>query len=494
MKLKPTILAETLLKEQSLVTYLKRILKLNLRWLSNFFGSAILLEVPENLQMLSSSNYKALNAICDLKQFGILSKIIKRIKIPDEPFAHSYFVKSFEVEATGTDLLSEEKALWKALAETAERYLWKNSSDFFKNKIVNKSYHELKNRAINIFSLAGFSEKQKDEIDIIGFNKNTIFGWIPAYSLISSQKIFCPLQLVSGLFYRNNVQTSEYKKKKEPMLRWGITTGLATGRSLEEATVKGILEIVERDAFMITYLNKLSPPSLDLDDLSSQDEDLNKILELFNRYNLEIHLINLPNDFSVNVILAIIIDKTGFGPALSVGASADFNIKTAVIDAISEAQTIRYSQINVCNKNKLKSLEKEKTNRSERMIFWSNPGNLPRIDFLLQGKKQKIDINQEKNFYLFSEEKSRKEYWKKKLKILIAKMRKYDYEACYVELTSREIKSLNFRCVFVVIPELQPMSLDISIPYEGGNRLKEMPMKFGYEPADKYNQEPHPFP
>ena len=45
------------------------------------------------------------------------------------------------------------------------------------------------------------------------------------------------------------------------MLRWAVTTGLATGQSLEEAIAKGILEVVERDAFMISYLNRLSPAS-----------------------------------------------------------------------------------------------------------------------------------------------------------------------------------------------------------------------------------------
>jgi ribosomal protein S12 methylthiotransferase accessory factor len=413
---------------------------------------------------------------------------------PGEVFLHSYFSQSFEIGASGSDLLSEENALWKALAETAERYLWKNSADFFKNRILRKSYKEMRGRAINIYSLAGFSDTQKKELEIIKFDNNTVFGWLPARSLLSGRRIFCPLQLISGLYYRKNVKTSEYINKKEPMLRWGITTGLATGASLEEAVVKGILEIIERDSFMIAYSNRLSPPSLDLDHLSAQDEDLKRIFRLFKRYQLEAHLINLPTDFSVNVVLALVIDKTNLGPALSVGASADFDLKTAVVDALSESQMIRYSQIGI-RMRKEGFPETKNTNRAEKMLFWSDPKNLPKIDFLLNGAKQKIDIHQKGEVpQSLKEGKPRKEYWTEKMKILSAQLKERGYEACYVEITSKEVRNLGLRCAFTVIPKLQPMSLNDSIPYLGGTRLKEVPLKLGYEAAEQINLDPHPFP
>jgi ribosomal protein S12 methylthiotransferase accessory factor len=493
MKLRLTIPAETLLEKQPLRSYLKRFLKLNIGWLSRIFGSQIFLEIPESLQELDYRSYLAMDTACSLKKLGILKSIKQNPKIPDEPFVYNYFAQSVEVSAAGTDFISEDKALWKALAETAERYLWINSPDFFKYNVIKAPYRELKGRALDIFSLAGFSELQKKDSKIIEFSENTTFSWMPARSLISSRKIFCPLQLVSGLYFRKNTRTPRNDKQNEPMLRWGITTGLATGRSLEEAVAKGILEIIERDAFMITHLNKLSPPSLDLDNLSGQDEDIAKVLQIFKKYKLDVHLINLPNDFSVNVVLALIIDRTGLGPALSVGASADFDLKTAILDALSESQTIRYSQRNTpADYTDLKDMEKME--RVKRLIYWSDLDNLPKIEFLLQGKTEMIDLNKGKNFYQLSEEKSRKRYWVRKLNFLVSKLRKQNYEACYVELTTKEIKRFDLRCVFVVIPQLQPMSLETSIPYLGGNRLEELPKKLGYKPTEELNKDPHPFP
>lgn len=493
MKLRLTIPAETLLEKQSLRSYLKRFLKLNLNWLSRIFGSRIFLEIPENLQNINPDLHKPMRVAYILKELGIIQSLRKNPKFSDEPFAHSYFAQSVKVIATGTDFVSEEKALWKTLGEAVERYLWKNSSDFFRNNILRTSYRKLNDRALDITSLAGFSDSQKKGSKIIGFSEDTTFGWTPARSLISNQKIFCPLQLVSGLYFRKNVRTPRHEKKAEPMLRWGITTGLATGQSLEEAIAKGILEIIERDAFMITYLNKLSPPVLDLKDLTEQDKDIKKVIKSFKRYRLDVQLVSLPNDFSVNVILALVIDRTGLGPALSAGASADFDLKTAILDALAESQTIRYSQRHIRDTD-AHPKDIEGTQRIRRLIFWSDSINLPKIEFLLQGEKQKVDLNQEKNFYQITERKSRKKYWIRKLNFLISRLKKHKYEACYVELTTKGVKNLDLRCVFVVIPQLQPMSLETSIPYLAGNRLKEVPLKLGYRPAEDLNKDPHPFP
>jgi len=389
MKLRATIPAEELLGAQPFRKYLKRLLKLNLNWLARIFGSAVFLELPESLQNLDPQCYRVMEVAAQLKKMGILKSLNQIQKIPDEPFAYSYFTQSLEITATGTDFMSNEKALWKNVAETAERYLWRNSHDFFEGKIVKASYRRLKHQALDIFSLAGFSENQKKDSKIIGFSEKTPFGWIKARSPISGKKIFCPLQLISADYFEKNVTTPEKKENREPMLRWGITTGLATGQSLDESIAKGVLETIERDAFMITFLNKLSPPILDLNNLAEQDGEIKKIIDNFKRYKLDITVLNLPNDFSVNAILALVTDETGLGPAFSAGASADFDLKTALLDALSESLMVRYNQKNILNDYSESKVSKL-GGRAKKSLYWSDPANLPKLDFLFQGKKETV--------------------------------------------------------------------------------------------------------
>ncbi len=467
-------------------SFFLKILKKILRFLERYFGYPILIKIPTELSEIGSKNYEIINIAYELQELGIINNIEKRENYPDEPKMYNYHTSSppRRTYGSGTDFLHKEKALWKALGETTERYLWFNSDWFFRNHKI-CSYKEIKESALNIFSLAGFSEEQKNKYLILQFDENTVFGWIPANSLVSRKKLFCPIQLVSSYYSKQKTKTPFNEKGGEPMLRWCITTGLATGQSVEEAVVKGILEVVERDAFMISYLNKLSPPIIDLESLSNQDEKIAKIIKNFKRYNLETYILQPPTDFPVHINLAIIIDRSGLGPALSVGASADFDFKTAFLDALSESLIVRCSLKNKFNKE----VDFKKIGHKERLIYWSKIENLPKIEFLLKGESIKINLGQ--NIYKVENNKN---YYKEKLKILSKEFKKKNYEACYVELTTKEIKKLGFRCVQVVIPELQPMHLDESMPYFGGKRLKEIPLEFGYQPAEVLNREPHPFP
>jgi ribosomal protein S12 methylthiotransferase accessory factor len=490
MELKATASARKILNLQSSSKTVKKIVRGGLNLLEKYFGADILLEIPDHLQGVEAGMLPVINTTFELKRLGLIEEIREIPKLPDEPFVH--ITTAIRANSGGADFFSREKSYWRALGETVERYLWRNSDFFYRQTLTKKFYSEIKNESVNIFELAGFSNEQKKNIDTLKFDRKTVFGWIPARLIASGKKIWCPAQLFSLRYFRENVEINGSKNRNEPMLRWAVTTGIATGQSLEEALVKGILEVVERDAFMISYLNKLSPPILDLDSLAEQDSDLEKILKNFRRYNLEVHLLQLFTDFPVNVYLAIVIDRTGLGPALSAGASADFDLKACLLDGLAEALNVR---LNLKKSFREETGPSEKLDRHGRLLWWAKGENIPKINFFLRGEKTKLNL--EKEISIFSEqskESSRRKYYKEKLDLLKKYLQEKKCEAVYAELTDPDIMKLGFRSVQVVIPELQPMHLNESIPYFGGKRLKEIPQRFGYKPAEELNEVPHPFP
>lgn len=472
---------EDFLDSRNIHSFNRKAIKSILKFFQKIFGTEFLVKIPEGIEKFDLEILPAIDAGNWLKEEGIISQATKSKDYPDEPFIYRYIIGSkIKAVGSGSDFFKESSALWKAVAETSERYSWSNSEKIFSNNTRN-SHKKLKCR-LNIFKLAGFSDEQKRNNQILQFDNSTNFGWIKAYSLFSKKNILCPAQLISALYFKQNVM----EKKTEPMLRWAVSTGLATGRTLEEAITKGLLEIIERDAFMISYLNKLSPPIADLDYLATQDKQIAKIVRDFKRYQLELYVIQMPTDFPVYANLALIIDKTGKGPALTVGASAHFNFKNSFLSAVSEALSVRYSL-----KNKYdKPVDTKKTNREERLIYWTKKENLSKIDFYLKGKLSRIELNQ--NFY--KNQNYTKEYYIKKLKNLTNKLKNKGYGGCYVELTEKNIKKIGLRSVSVVVPELQPMHLDESIPCLGSKRLRDVPLKLGYQPLEELNKEPHPFP
>ena len=453
--------------------------------------------MPVALQETNPSLFSAIETAEKLQHVGIIKEIKSYSKFSDEPYIYGFYISTQKTRsvASGTDFFSEKTAIWKAIEKAVARDFSTTNNDLLKN-IIQLPYEKISNQAINIFNLAGFSEKQRDTIPQLRFNNQTIFGWVPAISLCGhtiNKNIFCPAQLINYSYFHRHA--AGQNTTSEPILRQYTATGIAsTFGVLEEALVKGILEIIEKDAYVISYLNKISPPIIDFEYLSFQDEELEKIYKMFKRYNLEVHLVKLPTDFSINVISAIVIDPSGKGPAFAIGNSAEFDLKSAILDALSKALTIRLSLKNDWEIKKAKKLPNlQKTGYVDRMIYWAKPENAPMLDFMTQGEKVKIDLSLKQNFFDSTEKINSKKYHQNKLKKLLSELQKRSYEACYVDLSSLTTKKLDLHCIQIIIPELQPIHPEESIPYHSGKRLHEIPRIFGYTPAEKLNPEPYPF-
>ena len=489
-ELKSTLIAKKVQEMKKNTNFLAKISLTAINFLEKHFGATLLLDVPPILQETDPKLFDAIQLSEKLQGLGIIKKIEKRQKYPDEPHIHRFHITTQKTKNTGSgaDFFREDAAIWKAIGEATERNLWATENDVLKN-VSYASYQKIAPEALDIFRLAGFSEKQKENNPLLKFNSHTIFGWVTAISL-GNARIACPAQLINSHYFQNKVR----REKKEPVLRRCITTGVATGQSLEEAVVGGILEVIERDAYIIAYLNKLSPPVIDFENLSFQDEELEKVYKMFKRYDLEVFLIKLPTDFSASVISAVILDRSGQGPAFTLGNSAKADLKSAVLGALGEAFSIRLSlKKNWEEKKEIPLPGLKNFNQFDRMLYWAKPENAPKLAFMTQGEKIQIDLSSETNFFNHSQRIKDQSYYQDRLKELKDELQKKAYSGCYVELSNREVCALGLRSVQVVIPELQPIHLEEDLPYFGGKRLQEIPRMFGYLPLENLNEEPHPF-
>lgn len=493
--LKPVFPASALLKLSAGNKISKKIITTFLRFLEKRFQGQLLLEASEVLQKTNSDLWPAIAASGRIKTLDIKSE--KLPPLADEPFLYKYRTKingqSFGV---GADFLDEASALWRSLAEGIERYLWRATDDFYQRSIVYATYSSLEKKALDIFSLAGWDERNKTDSAFLSFDKDSFFGWTKTVSLLNEGKIYCPIQLLSHHYSKLKTANPDNPQGGEPLLRWPVSTGLATGRSLPEALVKGILEIIERDAMMIAYLNKFSPARLDLENLSEQDEDIKKILRSFRRCRLTVTLLQIPTDWPVFVTMALVTDDLKTAPALTIGTSADFNIKSCLLDALTEALSLRLA---LRNNPALfeEGFDPKKINREGRIFYWSQPENLPKLDFLFQGEPKKITLPSSQNFFTSSADEkidSHKIYYSKKLKELKEALGQLNYEGCYAKISLPEVERAGLYCAVLVIPKLQPMHLDERLPAWAGQRLKTVPIKLGHQAAEKINTEPHPFP
>ena len=246
----------------------------------NSYGIKISAAPLAGLAAYSPDFQKALLAAYQLKEAGVIESIVKERVLSDEPKMYRYFAtvrgaRSSGQNGIGSSFFSEAGALWAAIGEAIDRY---SLIHFAPRRFLDASYARVSRRALDIFSLAGISEERRKQGHAkysLLFDKKTIFRWVRGYSLTRGEQIWVPLQLAT--FYN-------WPKDREPYLRLPISTGSAAGGILEQALYRGVLEVIERDAFMITWLKRLSPPRLDLK--SFESPRIKKISEYFERYRL----------------------------------------------------------------------------------------------------------------------------------------------------------------------------------------------------------------
>ena len=173
----------------------------------------------------------------------ITSKLQKTRPFNDEPKFIQYFCldDSKSEEDTGSGIFfNEQVAQLKALAETVERYALGN----IPQKLPYTLYTELGCSAVDPFLWCSYLVNDPLVIQTM---HQLPTCWTKAKNLFTNQEILVPAQLVYVPYTF---------RKGELMLRDPVSTGAAFGTSWEDAAKRGILECIERDAFMIRYFKK----------------------------------------------------------------------------------------------------------------------------------------------------------------------------------------------------------------------------------------------
>ncbi len=237
------------------------------------------------------------------------------------------FQTSFGTIASGYDL-NEEIAATKALAELFERY---SLGVYDPRNFIKGSWSSLQHRgALDPRLFSSFSKNQLKEqaYERHRFNKYSEFMWASCISLHRRQTHLIPAQLV---YFRYQHQPNE------PQIRQGTTNGAAAGNSWEMAAYHAICENIERDALMIHWLNRITPPQLHPTELKRLgNQKINQLLDLYEGCDTRLSLLDITTDIGVPVILALVQDSSPGRPVAFVSVRADVDIEAAITGALTD--------------------------------------------------------------------------------------------------------------------------------------------------------------
>lgn len=419
----------------------------------------------------------------------ILSRYLYREKILKSPLPVPCFFLHDQVKLVSFQMLSRKKslhgrgnagdietALTKATGEVLERFFLSEK----KTEIVSsvESLQLSGRRCITPQSLAQFSPEQKKLHPELFYEDQGSFEWLGGRSVFSPGVIFLPLQSI----FIGRPRTGEL------VIREGNSNGGAGGFTLREALLSGIYEVVERDGFMVYWLNQLAPPVIDVSTCQSQ-EFLALMCDV-ERYRFEAVFLNTTTDIGIPSVTCVLIDRSSVGPGISIGGACGLFPEELLVKSLREAIMVYGGGPPAAP---IQELPEEYFPSSdiilslkERIYLWKNPKMFPRIQFFLSGKKQTLN-EAFPNQRVFENIDDEYEY------ILdVFRRRDTGYEIYYYQARSHVLDTIGYHVVKVVIPELVSFYLNEVYAPLAARRLETVPKKMGFTTSTR-NPWPHPF-
>lgn len=332
---------------------------------------------------------------------------------------------------------------------------------------------------VKIDELSVFSDYQRGNFSAFKYDSRSVFAWEKCVKAATGEKILIPAQLI----YWN------YKRGREPVLRESNTNGMGGMTDKEGAILSALYEIIQRDAFLIFWLNKIAPPQINPD--SVPGEEFKNILSESKKYGFKIFCLNTTFDTAIPSFAVVIMDEKNIYSTISVGGGCETDPAKALLQALQEAWAVYYWMRRVEPYSLLPSYEPFRTrlNRAERLRLWANPEMADKFTFFLKGEEKQfsdIDFNYPAKFNSSTEELN---FAVKRVENARDGCEVYYYLAKHFILSST-----NYYSARVVVPQLVPLYLDERFVPLGLERLKDISKISGADISGGFNELPHPFP
>jgi ribosomal protein S12 methylthiotransferase accessory factor len=167
------------------------------------------------------------------------------------------------------------------------------------------SYHTLVQqgkKVLDLDDLCSYLPWQKKEFPRFQYDEHSSFRWVQTTELVSGRRVYVPAQLVFWGYTFGG-------ENPEPTLRQGTTSGSAGHFTFEESALSALYECVERDAFLLFWLNTTAPPVLDLATVT--DPAILECIEFVQQNGLELHILDTTADIHIPSCVCVVRQARG---------------------------------------------------------------------------------------------------------------------------------------------------------------------------------------
>ena len=371
---------------------------------------------------------------------------------------------------------TEREAMLGAIGEAVERYC---ASHVPPRGGISASWRSMEGRANPATDFVLYTERQYATLEgrVSRWNPEAEVRWTTAHEL-SGEEVFVPATLV----YLSSPDISLADWFTPP-----TSNGLAAGPDFNSAALAATYELIERDAFMISWLARLPPRQV----LFRHTAGLpGKIADHYEQFGVELRVYWLQNDLDPYVMMALTLDKDPSRPATLVGLGCHLDPNVALCKAILEISQGRHAEIRRYRDTPpQKNLQRYEDVRTleDHSAYHTVHGRLAEFSFILDNDRQ-VMLDQLPNGSQALPEAD--------LHTCVEQLHSRGLRVFYSDLTTPDVAPYPIRVVRALSTGLQPIAFGNGEQRLGGSRLYELPHKLGFSDSvlreDELNPCPHP--
>jgi ribosomal protein S12 methylthiotransferase accessory factor len=376
---------------------------------------------------------------------------------------------------TGAVGFTLEHATAAATGELIERYCCSYCDP---DTLVYASANELGAQAIGIdrFALYAPEDEARPGWPFARYRADVRINWVRATSLHDGSPRYVPACLVF-IPYR--------WREHSDFLAVSVSSGNAAHVDPVQAHLTGLFEVVERDAFMITWLRQLELPRV----MYRDDAVLGPLYDRhFADCGLEFHVFDMTLDIGVPSYVCLVEARSERGPFIGMGAATRLSPRAAIAKALLEAaQDMAWCRDLLVRRPTFDpgANWEHIGDFEDRVRLYCEPHMMKHVAFLLETPRT-IGVRAEPDIVDDTQA----------LQHCLSMLEARGLEALVVDQTAPDVARAGYVAPKVMIPGTVPLTGVHAWPQNGSPRLWRAPEVACYADtaSPTLNPIPHPFP
>jgi ribosomal protein S12 methylthiotransferase accessory factor len=260
------------------------------------------------------------------RRFGPVTKINRKSRAP---FAMTEVVLSPNSYAGFGRAMTYRDAEAVAILEAFERQA--GAPD--RQVLTTTSRRDLGSAAIDPTTLGDYTDRQRAApgFRLRRYDEDAPMDWVWGHRLRDGQPVLVPAEIG---FWRYRYPADQDASQPTASFFEDSSSGSALGGSFEEASLHALLELVERDAFLLAWHRACPLPAID--PTSIADRECTLLLHAIRQRGYDVHLLAASADIPLPVVWALATREDGLFPATFCAAGSSPEPAAAVRSALWE--------------------------------------------------------------------------------------------------------------------------------------------------------------